>query len=521
MVTERFLVLDPAAMPGEMRAHHPAMDARDLEKSFGPIVALKSVSLAIERGQIHAICGENGAGKSTLVKILTGVYEADGGTIAIDGERRSITSPKSAEALGIAFVSQELSLCPHLSVGDNIWLGSGRVPLFHRRKHLSTKARDALDIVGLSHIGLDRLVTELGMGERQLVEIARMLTRDAKILFLDEPTATLSDSEIGRIFRALLALKREGRSVVYITHRLGEVFEICDVVTVLRNGELVETRSVSDLTRAELIESMLGRSHSDMYPDSVALAAAASGLTVDRLTCRGLVSPFSLSVARGMIACIAGQVGSGATEVCDALAGLDYTAAGQVSVNSRRLELGSPERALAANVMFISGDRANEGIFQNLSIFENLVATRLGYYSSLGVLRRKALVDIARGLADRLHVDVRRLRAPASTLSGGNQQKLAFGRCIGDRPDGIIVMNEPTRGIDIGARADIYRIMREICAQGYTLVMMSSDLEEIIGIADMVTTMYRGRQVNTYQRGEFTGHQLLADITHPDPIVVT
>lgn len=521
MVAEQFPVVDPAAVPGEVHARLPALEATGVDKQFGPVVALKSVSLAIGRGQIHAICGENGAGKSTLVKILTGVYEADAGTIAIDGERRSIPSPKSAEALGIAFVSQELSLCPHLTVEDNIWLGSGRVPLFHRRKHLSVRARDALDLVGLSHIGLDRLVAELGMGERQLVEIARMLTRDAKILFLDEPTATLSDSEIGRIFQALLALKREGRSIVYITHRLGEVFEICDVVTVLRNGELVETRSVADLTRAELIESMLGRSHSDMYPDPVAPATAASGLTVERLTCRGSVSTFSLTVPKGAIACIAGQVGSGATEVIDALAGLDYTAAAQVNANGRRFELGSPERALAANVMFISGDRADEGIFQHLSIFENLVATRLARYSSFGVLRRMALVDVARGLADRLHVDARRLHAPASTLSGGNQQKLAFGRCIGNRPDGIIVMIEPTRGIDIGARADIYRTMRDICAQGYTLVMTSSDLEEIVGIADIVTTMYRGRQVNTYGRGEFTAHQLLADITHPDPLAVT
>jgi ribose transport system ATP-binding protein/rhamnose transport system ATP-binding protein len=448
---------------------------------------------------------------------LTGVYCPDDGTVKVAGQACEISNPKMAQELGIALVAQELSLCPDLSVEDNIWLGSVKVPLFHRQTRFTKRAREALDLLGATQIRLDTLVGELGMGERQLVEIARMLTRDGRVLILDEPTATLSDAEIERIFSALIAIKQQGRSIIYITHRLAEVFQICDTVTVLRNGELVETRPVAGLDRKILIEMMLGRSFVEMYPESATIQGEPA-LVIEGLSIPGSVLSFRVSVPRGTITCIAGQVGSGAVEVINALAGLVYNASGRVSINGVPVALGSTVGALNSDIMFISGDRAEEGVFRHLSVFDNLVATRLAEYSTFGVLRRGALKAIARHLIDKVGVDRRRMRSLADDLSGGNQQKLAFGRCVGNRKSGVLVMNEPTRGIDVGARAEIYRMMREFCTQGYTLVITTSDLEEIIGLGDIVVTMYRGKQVGCYSRGEVTMHRLISDITHPSGV---
>ena len=485
-----------------------------LTKRFGAITALHDVSLEFAPGEIRAICGENGAGKSTLVKILTGVYLPDAGTVAVDGEARAITTPRQAQELGIALVAQELSLCPDLSVEDNIWLGSVRVPFFHKQAELKRRARAALDRLGATHIRLDTPVGRLAIGERQLIEIARMLTREARVLILDEPTATLSDREIERIFTALLALRQEGRSIIYITHRLGEVFRICDQVSVMRNGELVATRRVAEIDRKALIEMMLGRSFVEMYPEPVK-AEGDAALVVENLSVPGSIARFDMSVPRGKIVCIAGQVGSGAVEVIDALAGLAHEATGRVVVSGKQLRLGSTAQALRHNVMFVSGDRAEEGVFRRLKVLDNLVATRLGAFAWAGVLNRPRLRAKAIDLAQQVGVDRRRLRSLADELSGGNQQKLAFGRCLDRGDTGVLVMNEPTRGIDVGARAEIYRIMRAFCTQGYALVMTSSDLEEIVGLGDIVITMYRGRQVGRYARHEVTMGRIVSDITHP------
>ena len=505
-----------AAAPksAEQRGPEPILRVQGVSKSFGGIAALKDVSFNIAPGEVRAICGENGAGKSTLVKIITGVYRPDAGSVSIAGDAQPLANPRQAQARGVAFVAQELSLCPDLSVEDNIWLGSLQVHLFHKQAHFTQGARAALELLGAGHIQLNQPVSSLTMGERQLVEIARMLTRDARVLILDEPTATLSDVEIERIFAALLALKREGKSVIYITHRLAEVFRICDSVTVLRNGEHIVTRPVEGLDRKALIEMMLGRSFVDMYPQPAALESDPA-LVVEDLHVPGSVKRFSLRAPRGKIVCIAGQVGSGAAEVVNALAGLAYDAHGDIRVHGRRLAPGSTTRALAHNIMFISGDRAAEGVFRRLNVFDNLTATRLGSHVRWGLLSRSGLSAMARDLAAKVGVDRRRLNALADELSGGNQQKLAFGRCINRGEPGVLVMNEPTRGVDVGARADIYRIMREFCAQGHALVMASSDLEEIVGLADLVITMYRGEQVSIYARDDVQMHRLVADITHP------
>jgi ABC-type sugar transport system ATPase subunit len=366
----------------------------------------------------------------------------------------------------------------------------------------------------LGDVALDTPAAALSIGRRQLVEIARILTRDARILFLDEPTATLSDVEIERIFNALRALKAAGKTVVYITHRLGEVFEVCDTVSVLRNGELVGTRRTAEIDRKQLMGLMLGRSAGDMYPAWQSRSGAAA-LTVKNLQVPPIVRDFSLVAERGTVTCIAGQIGSGAITVLRALAGLSAVATGEVVVLGRPMRLRSVLAAQSANVQFISEDRAGEGVFLRLSAQRNLVATRLREHTKWGVLARAKLRDTAVKLAGAVGVDRARLRSPADDLSGGNQQKLAFGRWLGGERPGVLLMNEPTRGVDVGARAEIYRLIREFCDRGYCVVMASSDLEEVLGMADVVVTMYRGAQVGRYGRGDVDMHGVLADITHP------
>jgi ABC-type sugar transport system ATPase subunit len=501
---------DPAK-PEQNDCAKSVVGVRHLSKSFGPIAALKDVSLDIGAGEIRGICGENGAGKSTLVKILTGVYRPDEGTVLIGGAEASVATPRQAQELGIAIVAQELSLCPDLSVEDNIWLGSLRVPFLHKRPELRRRAAETLALLGAGHLKLDAPVATLSMGERQLVEIARLLTRDARVLILDEPTATLTDVEIERIFAALLAVKREGRSVLYITHRLAEVYAICDRVSVLRNGELVATTLLDGLDRSALIELMLGRPSGEMYPEE-ARVRGVPALVVERLSLPGIVDDFAVTVRRGEILCIAGQVGSGAAEIIAALAGLVHDANGTVTVNGRPLKLGSPSRAAQRGIMFVSGDRAAEGLFRRLNVLHNLVATRLREHSLLGFLRGGALRAAAARLAERVGIDRRRLRARAEELSGGNQQKIAFGRSIERRANGVLLMNEPTRGIDVGAHAEVVTLIRSLCERGLALLVASSELDELVAVSDRIVVLRDRRKVGEIAGAGISRENIVATI---------
>ncbi len=485
-----------------------------VSKTYPGVTALQDVSFSLRAGEIRAICGENGAGKSTLVKLLMGIEQPDGGAMAVDGRVQVIRGPQQAQRLGLELVAQELSLAPHLSILDNIWLGSAEVPFLHRRAWLRAGAQKALATLGLSDWDLDRKVAALTIGQRQLVEIARLLARDARVLILDEPTATLSDAEIERIIGILKGLRAQGRSIVYITHRLGEVFELCDSVTVLRNGRHVATQPVGEVTRVQLVEMMLGRSFDDMYPATVH-RRGGTGVVVDKLDVPGVLHDFSLVAPRGCIVCIAGQVGSGAQQAVRALAGLVPAATGSVTVDGKAVRLGSVPASVARDMLFVTDDRAAEGVFAHMTSLDNLVAARLDAAARLGFLSWPALRRIGTKLAQRVGLDRQRLRSRAVTLSGGNQQKLLFGRALAGAGAGVLLMNEPTRGIDVGARAEIYRIMRDLADRGAALIMTSSDLEEVVGIADVVITLYRGRVVARYERDRIAMSSILGDITHP------
>ena len=491
----------------------PILAVEGVSKHFAGIQALSHVSLEIRSGEVLAICGENGAGKSTLVKILMGIHQPDSGSIFSEGREVEVRSPADGQALGIALVSQELSLAPDLSVADNIWLGSRRVPLFHRRAVLRRRAADTMAMLGFGGDFIDRPVASLTLAERQLVEIARNLCRDARVLILDEPTAMLSDGEIERTFAAIRRLRSQGTAIVYITHRLGEVFTICDAATVLRNGQVVGSAATNELTRERLVEMMIGRQLENMYPPS-RRDSAEPLLAVRDLRIPGVAEDIALTVRCGEIVGIAGQIGSGAADVIRALAGLVPASAGTVQIGGKPVALGSRSRMLAAGVAFISEDRAVEGLFLKREVRENLVASRFGEFSRAGLISWGRLTAGATRLAARVGIDFKRLRHKAEDLSGGNQQKIAFGRCVDPVRPGLVLMNEPTRGVDVGARSDIYIIMREFCAQGFGLLMHSTDLEELLGMSDIVLTLYRGRLVATYRHDDADLQRVLADITH-------
>lgn len=494
------------------QATPPWLAVRGVGKRFGDFNALEDVSIQLSRGEVRALCGGNGAGKSTLMKILSGVIRPSNGEIEVDGKRVTFRNPIEAQRAGLALVAQELSLAPDLSIHDNLWLGHASAPLRRRTLTTAQKAKSALTGVGLDHLDIRTKVRTLSLAERQLLEIARGLVRDASVLILDEPTATLSNSEIARVFSAVRALKARGCSVIFITHRMGEVYELCDTVTVLRNGRLVATEPVAAMPREKLLELMLGRKLTDIYPQH-SVKPGKEMLAVRGLSVPGVIHDISLVARAGEIVGVVGQIGSGAIETIRALAGLAHDATGEVLVRGAPLKPGSPAAAAAAGVRFVSEDRANEGIFLHMSAGTNLVATRLTDAARRGFLQPASLRKVAAALAAQVGFDTQRLAVPASKFSGGNQQKLAVGRSADRKSAGVILMNEPTRGVDMGARAEIYQMLRRFCDEGNTIVLASTDIEEVIGLVDRVVTLYRGRIVGMHERPNIFETAVLAEIT--------
>lgn len=487
--------------------------AENISKRYGSVQALDGATLTLRPGEIHGLCGHNGAGKSTLVKVLTGLVQADSGEVTVDGASVSFRSPLAAQAAGITLVDQELSLAPDLSVEENIFLGQiGK--RFTGGRQGRELAVELLDQVGLSHVDPRTLAERLPLGERQLVEIARAVGRGAKIVLLDEPTATLSESEIERVFEVAGRLVADGKSLIYISHRLGEVLELCDRVTVMRDGRTVTSRSCSDIDhRDELIQMMIGAELSPPEPHTSDVVRGEVSTEIRHLHVPPLVRDFNLALAGGEIVGLTGQVGAGPSEVLRALAGLDPDAYGDLLVNGERVGLGSPRVALKAGVAFASNDRKGEGVFLQQPVRLNLLATRLDAISRLGFLLRRRAATLATHLASFVKVDPDRLPSLVATLSGGNQQKVFLGRCL-DRGDvALLLLDEPTRGVDVAGRAEIHELLREAARAGTAVVFASTEVDEILDLSHRVVTMFAGRVVATRSRAEVTAGVLSADMT--------
>jgi ABC-type sugar transport system ATPase subunit len=496
----------------------PLVTATELRKQYGAVTALRGVSFAVRAGEVHGLCGHNGAGKSTLVKMLVGLEQPDSGTLAVAGEQVVVQGVASAQRHGIAILDQELSLVPELTVAENIFLGNVAEPTVLRRSDRDRRARELLGTVGLGHIPPSRLVEDTSLGERQLIEVARLLGRNARVLILDEPTATLTDAEIAHVFAAVRAVAARGAGVVFVSHRLDEVLDICHRVTVMRDGTKVADRPVQDLSKNELVRLMLGD-----VPSAPAASTSGQadgdgrGLAVRSLRVGHRVRDIDLDVPAGTVVGLAGQLGSGSSEILAALAGLAADVAGQVTVDGSAVRLADPAAAAAAGLLYVSNDRKVEGLFLTRSIETNLVATRLAAYSPGGVLRGRRLRRAARDLADLVGIERRRLGLPVGSLSGGNQQKVFVGRCL-DRPDlRVLLLDEPTRGVDVGGRAEIHRLVRRAARDGAAVLFASTELDEVLDLADVVVTLYAGRVVSVRRRSDTSTTEVFRDMTHRQP----
>jgi ABC-type sugar transport system ATPase subunit len=493
----------------------PAVRMTGVSHSFGHVQALRGVDFEVAPGEIMALLGENGAGKSTLVKVLAGLLKADAADVEVEGEPTRLGSPRNARAAGIALAAQELSVIGSLSAAENIFLGS--VPFSGPRsvRRMAKAARPFLDAVGLEDLDPRTPVEKISVAERQLVEIARLLAGEAKIFILDEPTAALSDREIERVKRTIRGLADRGLSVVYVTHRLGEVFEIANRVTILRNGESTPPRPISSVNMDSLIEAMIGRPLEDMFP-ARAKELGDVALTVDGMVAPGLAHPISLDVRAGEIVGLAGLLGSGASTVIRGIAGAQSIEGGEVKVGDEPLPPAhSFDSAIHHGISYCSADRKYDGVFANLAIYANLSAPALGRVSRYGWMQMRGEQALAKGVAERFAIDPTRLPEAAGTLSGGNQQKVALGKWLATQPK-VLLVEEPTRGVDVGARAEIYGYMRTLADEGLAIVFASTDLDEVLGLSDTVVTLYRGEIVAKMSAEGLSQRKLLADITNPE-----
>ncbi|GIH28619.1 ribose import ATP-binding protein RbsA [Acrocarpospora phusangensis] len=484
-----------------------------LSRSFNGVAAVRDVSFAVGAGEIHALCGHNGAGKSTVVKLLSGQLAPDAGRIVLRGEAVDFRSRQAAQRSGVALVDQELSVIPALTVLENMLLGDIHVPFVNRRRWAAADCRRILDDMGLGHISPDQPLSALSIGERQLVEIAKALSQKARLVILDEPTATLSDVETEHVFSAIRRVAGLGCSVIFVSHRLSEVLALCDTVTVLRDGRSVATTPARDLTVDELIVQMLGAAPRRLTATRAWDPAHAPALRIEHLHVPGRLSDFTLTASAGRVYALAGQLGSGASDVLRALAGLHPKATGVVELHGRPLPFRDPVRVARAGLAFVSNDRKSEGLFLGTSVARNLVATRLPRLARAGVVQSRLERRTALALAEQSGLPEGRLDDDVLALSGGNQQKVFVGRCLGGGDVWALLLDEPTRGVDVGGRAEIHRLLREAADHGLVVIFASTELDELLELGDVIVTMRDGRVVNRYE-GAVDEALLMRDMTH-------
>ncbi|MBV8858967.1 MAG: sugar ABC transporter ATP-binding protein [Acidobacteria bacterium] len=486
----------------------PVLEMREIRKTFPGVVALDGVDFALRRGEVHILLGENGAGKSTLMKILSGAYQKTAGRITLDGEEVEIKNPAHAQALGVATIYQEFNLVPHLSVGENIFLGREPVRAFGLIDRRAVN-RQAAEVLGGLGLNLDprRPVKGLRVAEQQMVEVAKALSLDARVLIMDEPTAALTEHEIKELFAAIRGLKEKGVSVVYISHRMEELFEIGDRVTVLRDGRSVGTFDVKETNKFELIRLMVNRDLTELFPKEHA-ERGAEVLRVEGLTTRGGLKDVSFSLHKGEVLGIAGLLGAGRTELARAIFGLDKLESGSVKIKGETRRIGSPRAAINAGLGFLTEDRKAQGLVLPLSVKDNLCLPSVDKFTSLGFVDAKR----ERGAAER-YVRELRIRTPGLEqkvvyLSGGNQQKVVLSKWLCSEAE-VFIFDEPTRGVDVGAKAEIYQLMNRLAASGVAIIMISSELPEILGMSDRILVMRAGTVACEFDAKEATQEKIL------------
>ena len=484
------------------------IEMRDISKAFGQNRVLLGVNLTVRPGEIHALMGENGAGKSTLMNILTGLHKADNGTILVDGAERVFTSPREAEDAGIAFVHQELNIWPNLTILENLFLmrplkNSLGMLDWDRMRELAAAKCDELNI----SLPLEKEAQDCSVGQQQLTEIVRMLMLDAQIVIMDEPTSALSERETEVLFRVLGHMRTKGVGIIYISHRMEEVFELCDTVTVMRDGMAISTQPVAKTTMDRVVSDMVGRSLTEYYPERTVTPGKVV-FEINNLNSAGVFHDVSFTIREGEILGIAGLMGAGRTEIMRALFGVDKKDSCEIKIHGQAMKIDNPSDAIKAGIGFITENRKTEGLILDFSIGDNISLPSIEKFASHQYVRRGAENEFTEMLAKRLGVKAQSLTEPVGTLSGGNQQKVVIAKWIGMKP-AILIMDEPTRGIDVGAKRDIYDLMNELTAAGVAIIMVSSELPEVIGMSDRIMVIREGSIAGVLDRSEATQEKII------------
>lgn len=484
--------IQPSASPASSLA--PVLEMRGITKRFHGVPALQGVNLTIYPGEVHALMGENGAGKSTLMKILAGAYIADEGEIYINGQKLNITDPGTARRAGINLIYQELNVAPNLTVAENMFMGSElRRGQLLDREGMRREAGQVLHSLGAS-FAPDDLVSSLSIAEQQLVEIARALKDNSRILVMDEPTAALSDRETERLFEVIHKLRRDGIAIIYISHRMEEVYALANRVSVLRDGQYIGSLMRDEISPERLVQMMVGRPMQDFYEHQRQTSVGDVVLEVRNLSDGRKVKPTNLTLHAGEIVGLAGLVGAGRTELSRLIFGADPKTSGEVWLNGKKLEIHSPGDAIAAGIGYVPEDRKDQGLFLEMTSGKNIVLNMLKQDAKAGVLNWSSLGKIASDAVEDFNIRLANLEIRAMDLSGGNQQKLLLARWLAIKPR-VLLLDEPTRGVDIGAKSEIYRIISDLAKQGVAILMVSSELPEVVGLSDRVLVMREGQLV--------------------------
>ncbi len=490
------------------------VELQEVTRSFGGVPALRGVSFEVRPGEVHALLGENGAGKSTLIRIMSGALAPDQGEVRVNGERVRLASPREARRYGIATVYQELLLFPDLTVAENIFLGNaprGRLGGLDWGA-MRARARVLLDSLESRELDVDARLGDLSVANRQRVEIAKALSQEPRVLIMDEPTASLAEADVQRLMAVVRMLRDRGVAIVYVSHKLPEIFALADRVTVLRDGARIGTVAVGEVNEQGLISMMVGRSIEQLFPKESAQLGEPV-LEVEDLRYRSVVNGVSFSVRAGEILGIAGLVGSGRTETALTIFGITPATGGRIKVGGKPVVIDSPRRARDLGIAYIPEDRGLQGLIRSQTIRENISLAILDRVSRLTVMNRGDEQRRAREAIERFGIRARGPEMPVRQLSGGNQQKVVLAKWLGAEPR-ILVMDEPTRGIDVGAKSEVHALMSRLAQQGLAIVMISSELPEVLGMSDRVLVMSRGQVVARFERATATADAVGAAMTH-------
>jgi ribose transport system ATP-binding protein len=489
-----------------------AVEMKGIYKSFEGVHALQDVGLSVKPGEIHALVGENGAGKSTLIKVLSGAHGADLGEVFVKGVKADIHNTKVANDLGISVIYQEFALVPHLSVAENIFIdefGSEYVRIDWKK--LRARAKTALESIGFGDIDPRTLVRELSVAYQQVVEICKALTRNAEILVLDEPTAVLTNKEVDKLFQLIQNLKKQGAAIIYVSHRLEEIFRITDRITVLKDGQYVNTVNTADMEPRSLVNMMIGRDLSSFFPkrDAAKQKIGDVVLKVENISAGKAVKDVSFELREGEMLGLSGLVGAGRTEAMRAILGIDKPDGGKVWLRGKEIRLKSAKEAFDRGIGFLPEDRKNQGVLINMPIKYNITFSCIKKFTSLlGWLRRKAEDSFTADMREKVGIKTNNLKNNVSSLSGGNQQKVAISRLLASDSK-ILILDEPTRGVDVGAKMEIFKLVNELLYQDFAVLMISSEMVEIIGMCDRAVVFKDGRSVGEVGKFDLTEENLI------------